>query len=533
MNRNCQATWLLAILTTWISLADFAEAGTNWARLYGAALNSDLRAVHQTTDGGYVVSGAAISFGAGGKDAWCLKLDASGDIVWQKTFGGVKDEYANAVEMTADGGCLLVATTYSFGAGSADAWCLRLDSSGNIIWQKTYGGTGLDYLCAVVATAGGGYVLAGGTDSFGGGNGDAWYLKLDAAGNVVWQNAYGGSGAEYAGAVCGAAEGGFILAGGVDVLNTDIYDALYLKVDAAGNVVSHRAYGGSDDDSAHSAGATADGGCILAGGTASWGAGMSDAWCLRLDAAGNIVWQNTFGGTSYDWFDGPSVTSGGSCFLAGFSNSLGAGSSDVYCVKLDSGGNVTWQRTYGGTSADYALGAIPAADGGYVLAGRTFGFGVSNTGSWALKISSTGTIDPSCPDLGRDAPGVVKPSSAVATAWVSTTTPTFVVGAPTAVLGVDSTAATTLLCSGASGPTITSIASKTGKPGTKATIKGTGFSTDKKKVRVYIGNRRVKKLSRLKTTSITFTIPKMKKGTYDVYVVVNGQKSNTIQFEIK
>jgi len=534
MNVSFRVSCVLAIMASFLFLADLSEAGPNWARLYGATVTSEFDAVHQTADGGYIVLGTAYSFGAGGTDWWCLKLDALGNIVWQKTFGGVKDEYAWAVEVTADGGCLIVGRTASFGAGNGDAWCLKLDASGNVAWQKTYGGAGGDAFYDVRATADGGYVLAGGTGSFGAGNGDAWCVKLDAAGNVLWQRAYGSPGDEYALSVGTTADGGYILAGGIDLLMTDIYDAWCLKLDSAGNVLWQKSYGGSDSDQANSMGTTADGGCILAGHTSSFGAGNGDGWCLKLDAAGNVVWQNTYGSANYEIFYGSSVASDGGCLLTGFANGFGAGSTDVYCVRLDASGNVSWQKTFGGASADYVEGVDLTSDGGFVLAGRTFGFGVSSTGSWSLKISSAGIIDPSCPDFGRDAAGVASPSAAATTNTSATVTPTFVVAVPTAVAGVDSAATTTLLCSGSSqGPTITSISSKTSKPGSMATIKGTGFSTDKKKVAVYVGTKKVKNLSRLKTTSIKFAIPRMKKGTYGVYVVVNGQKSNTIQFQIK
>ena len=127
------------------------------------------------------------------KDVWLLKLDENGIVTWQKTYGGVTFESATSVQQTSpDGGYIVVGTTVTFGAGEKDVWLLKLDANGDVTWQKTYGGTAGDEGYSVQQTSDGGYIVAGGTRSFGEGNYDIWLLKLDGGGDIVWQKTYGG-----------------------------------------------------------------------------------------------------------------------------------------------------------------------------------------------------------------------------------------------------------------------------------------------------------------------------------------------------
>src|SRR5262249_49744603 len=141
-------------------------------------------------------------------DLWVLKLDAIGNAVWQKSYGGSASDGAGAVRQTPDGGYVVAGYTRSYGAGQFDAWGIKLDADGNVTWQKTDGGTGFDFASDVQPTADGGYIVAGSTTSFGAGSDDAWVLKLDANGNVIWQKTYGGADSDGASAVHTTADGG-------------------------------------------------------------------------------------------------------------------------------------------------------------------------------------------------------------------------------------------------------------------------------------------------------------------------------------
>ena len=161
------------------------EAGSvTWQKTYGGTGYDAAYSIQQTEDGGYIVAGETDSFGAGGRDAWIMKLDGSGSVTWQKTYGGTGFDYVGSIQQTGDGGYIVTGETDSFSAGGRDAWIMKLDGSGNVTWQKTYGGTDYDYGYSIQQTGDGGYVVAGGTASFNAGNDDIWLIKLDGNGST-------------------------------------------------------------------------------------------------------------------------------------------------------------------------------------------------------------------------------------------------------------------------------------------------------------------------------------------------------------
>jgi hypothetical protein len=178
-------------------LLSFTNAHAQWAYTYGGADNDNAYAVQQASDGGYVVAGATYSFGAGSNDAWIMKLDENGVVDWQKAYGGTGVEYPNYVLQTQDGGYIVSGYTSSFGTVGQDSWIMKLDENGVVEWQKAYGGTGRDFTSPVQQTLDGGYIVVGWTYSFGNGGVDLWLFKLDENGNIVWQKTYGGTGNEY------------------------------------------------------------------------------------------------------------------------------------------------------------------------------------------------------------------------------------------------------------------------------------------------------------------------------------------------
>jgi len=161
-----------------------ADGDVQWGKTYGGASGEDAEDIQHTTDGGYVVLAETSSFGAGAQDFWVLKLDPYGNIEWQRTYGGPGDEDAQPIIQTIDGGYIIAGATPSFGVGGEDLWVVKLSASGNIEWEKTYGGIGDDEAISVGRTCDGGYIVAGETTSFGAGGTDLWVLKLDPNGNV-------------------------------------------------------------------------------------------------------------------------------------------------------------------------------------------------------------------------------------------------------------------------------------------------------------------------------------------------------------
>jgi len=355
-----------------------------WNSAYGGTHTDYGNALALTGDGGYALAGYTVSFGAGSGDFWLVKTDAAGNALWNRTYGGTNTEEARALVQTADGGYALAGYTVSFGVGSGDFYLVKTDGSGNMQWNKTYGGISDDGAYSLVQTIDGGYALAGYTYSFGAGSSDLWFVKTDASGNVQWSKTYGGTSDDWAYALVQTIDGGYALAGTTVSFGVGNGDFWLVKTDALGNVQWTRTYGVTNTQEARALVQTADGGYALAGYTVSFGVNF-DAWLVKTDVAGNALWIKTYGGTNDDEAYALVEAIDGGYVLAGYTYSFGAGSGDFWLVKTDALGNVQWTRTYGGTSDEEARALVQTADGGYALAGITGSFGAGNGDSWFVK----------------------------------------------------------------------------------------------------------------------------------------------------
>jgi len=292
----------------------------------------------QTSDGGYAITGATISFGAGEADVYAVKLDAKGNLQWTRTIGGPESEAGNSLIQTSDGGYAIAGYTASFGAGRADVYLVKLDAKGNLQWTRTIGGPGYEIGFSLVQTADGGYAIAGYTESFGAGEWDVYVVKLDASGNLQWTKTIGG------------------------------------PADEIGNSLIQ----------------TSDGGYAIAGFTRSFGAGEADVYVVKLDAHGNLQWTKTIGGPGSEWGSSLIQTSDGGYAIAGETYSFGAGGYDVYVVKLDAHGNLQWTKTIDGPNYEEGRSLIQTSDGVYVITGVTYSFGAGGADVYVVKLDRNG-----------------------------------------------------------------------------------------------------------------------------------------------
>jgi hypothetical protein len=366
----------------------------------GGSKNDVYKSIANTTDGGYVILGYTQSKDGDIStkltedfDFWVLKFSADNTLLWSKTFGGSKDDRGEDIITTKDGGFALLGYSQSTdndvtsNAGSKDFWVLKLTSSGTLSWQKNFGFLGSDYGTTLLETNDNGYLITGVLDvtaSNGQGNsrstqkhagGNIWAIKLNNSGDLEWSKYYGGSSTDTPLGVVKTIDNGFIIAGSSDSADGDItnnkggYDFWILKIEANGTVVWGKNFGGSEIDEASAITQTNDGNFIVVGDTRSSDKdvsnnnGAADLWMLKISQEGILIWEKTFGGTSFDVGRSISRTQDNGFIISGSSRSLDAnfnnqGQNDALIIKVDSEGNIVWQETAGGREIDFLYDAI-------------------------------------------------------------------------------------------------------------------------------------------------------------------------------
>ncbi|MFA4872068.1 MAG: hypothetical protein WC610_03375 [Patescibacteria group bacterium] len=386
-----------------------------WQKTFGGTNTEDqANSVQQTSDHGYIVAGWTWSFGGAGShndayDAYLIKTDTNGNLLWQKTLGGINGDIASSVQQTSDNGYIVAGATYSFGAGNSDAYLIKTDSKGNLLWQKTFGGTGEDWASSVQQTSDGGYIVAGLTQSFGAGSEDVYLIKTDANGNLLWQKTLGGTNGDMASSVQQTPDNGYIIAGWTTSFGAGSYDAYLIKTDANGNLLWEKTFGGTDWDWANSVQQTSDHGYIVAGSTSSFGAGYGDVYLIKTDSNGNLLWEKTFGGISDDGAFSVQQTSDNGYIIAGEIRSFQPISKDAYLIKTDSNGELQWQKTFGETRWDWANSVQQTSDHGYIVAGGTTSFGTGSYDVYLVKIAPEGTQYPISCVIYNTSPRFSKP----------------------------------------------------------------------------------------------------------------------------
>jgi len=315
---------------------------------------------------------------------------------WNRTFGGSNIEYGYELIPTSDGNFVMVGNTNSYGAGSRDFWLVKFDVHGSEIWNRTFGGDSNDYGRSVVETADGGFLLGGYTHSFGK-YADIWVIKTDSEGNPRWDRTFGGEGLDdgfdktYS--VLETADGNFLIGGISSSQGTGGYDAWLIKLDKSGKTMWDGIYGyGNATDHLYQVLETGDGGFVIAGDT-KWQAGnYYSAWAIRTDPNGTEIWNRTFDRGTYTRFHAVEETPDGFIFT-GSTMAHSAGKEDVWLVKLNHNGTECWNRSYGGQDSDYAEAITKLADGGFVIAAVTQSFGDSSGDTWLLKVDETGVLE--------------------------------------------------------------------------------------------------------------------------------------------
>lgn len=424
--------FLLLLLSFQLMPAQFT---IDWQKTLGGTSEEEFPTIRQTSDGGYIVAGFSssndgdVSGNHGSGDYWVVKLTSLGTISWQTCLGGSYHDQANSIEQTADGGFIVAGKSESNDGDvtsnnlTYDFWVVKLNTTGQITWQKSLGGSRNEEAQCIKQTADGGYVVAGYSASDDGdvssnqGTLDFWIVKLTASGSITWENSFGGSLSDRAYSIEQTTDGGYIVVGFTESIDGDVTSAhgakdyWVIKLTDLGALDWEKTYGGSGDDWPLEIHQTLDGGFIVAGGARSSDGdvtgnhGGMDFWLLKLTGTGNIQWEKSLGGSDDDAAYSIQQTPDGGYIVAGISSSsdgdltTNLGFSDYWMVKMDGTGNIEWERSFGGSENDGIWSIQRTSDGGYVVVGTTRSNDGDVSGNhglsdfWVIKTSAVVDLD--------------------------------------------------------------------------------------------------------------------------------------------
>lgn len=412
----------LALAFLFASFPSWAQS-IEWDANYGGSNDEDARrtSMKKTDDGGLILIGHSksndldVSGNYGNWDIWVVKIDTLGNIEWEKHYGGSGPDRAKAIVQTDDGGYFLGGESgssdhdVSGNNGNYDIWVLKLDSNGTIEWEKNFGGTYQESGQAVLQTENGNFLVGGYSSSsdqdVSGNYGfqDSWILKLDASGGVIWEEHYGGSNDDEVIHLLEKENGNYIVSCNSESFDHDVSgnngqtDAWVFEMDPSGTIQWEDHYGGSSNEEVSSVARTGNGGYTIAGLSSSSDQDVSgnygyfDYWVFQIDSTGTLEWERNYGGNDVDRSKAIAKGIDGGYVITGMSKSssedvsMNHGAYDYWTIKVDSLGNMEWERNYGGSSGDTAFSIAPV-DTGYVMGG----------------ISGSDDIDPSNNKGGMD-----------------------------------------------------------------------------------------------------------------------------------
>lgn len=372
-----------------------SERGHEYLLSIGGPANDDLVSISLTSDGGYIMTGMTESFGAGAQDVWVLKFDEAGSITWAKTFGGPDTDLGTCIRQTEDGGYLVVGTTCSLGAGSADILWLKLDASGNLLWARTIGGPAEEEIFDFQITVDQGAIATGYTLSFGAGDLDVLALKLSQTGDLVWAKCYGGPGLDNGTCIHQTNDLGYMCGAYSYSAGSGSADMLMIKLDAVGNPLWMKTYGGIQIETLLSFKPTSDAGFFVTGATKSYGSGYYQALLLRLDQNGTVLWASTTEGTIVTYPYDVVTTLDGGCVVAGYRLQ---GGDDILLLKYDALGMITWATTTHLYDLDEGLDIRLTKEGGYITTGIAVDQVTGYLNAFAMKTNELGLIQ-DCPNI--------------------------------------------------------------------------------------------------------------------------------------
>lgn len=310
-----------------------SKGNAKWTKTYGGVDTDNGFSGQQTRDRGYIIVGETDSFGAGKTDVYLIKTDSKGNVEWERTYGGPEYDFAFSVQQTRDRGYIIAGSSDSFGIGDFDIYVIKTDEKGNTEWARTFREGTWDFGYSVQETRDRGYFIVGYTDSPDGTNSDFYAVKLDSKGRTDWEKSFGGKGWEIGVSGRQASDKGYVIVGLTDSYGAGQEDVYFIKLNKKGSFDWDKTYGGKGSDVGSAVELTDDGGYIIVGSTDSFSKDDGDIYFIKTDSKGNEIKSAVYGETGIDFGYSVQKTRDDGYVIVGgnkYKSSL-----DVYLLKLE------------------------------------------------------------------------------------------------------------------------------------------------------------------------------------------------------
>ncbi|MCP4631381.1 MAG: T9SS type A sorting domain-containing protein [candidate division Zixibacteria bacterium] len=368
---------IIITLTVQVSAQD-----TLWTRTYGTRISEAPVCLQHTPDGGYVMVGClSHNFD---DSIYVVKTNPDGIVQWSHIHGVNYNNRASYIENTYDDGFIVVGGVGHFEGDDFDILLVKLDSVGDTLWTRTFGGDSAEWGECVRQVKDGGYVISGSTNSYGAGSMDWYLIRTDENGDTLWTKTYGGSHIDYA-PFLHLTDDGFIMISTTFSYGAGHTDIYVIRTDDFGDTLWTHTYGGIEGDGAHCIIPTNDGNYILAGGTASFG-NNGDIFLIKINPDGDVIWQKTYGTDEREGAYSIKQTSDNGFIIVGMTGPLQGYYTDLYVLRTDWRGDSLWACSYGGDYNESGVGVHQDENGDFIISARTSSFGAGSSDFWLLKI---------------------------------------------------------------------------------------------------------------------------------------------------
>jgi len=367
------------LLLTFFTFLGNQSIAQGWEQTYGGNTNDQAYSVIPTLDGGYALLGFAESNSSLGTNVILVKTNENGTEQWSKSFGGTGDDKGYEIVQDQEGNYIIIGQTSSIGNGEDDVLLLKVNSRGEEVWQKAFGGPFNDRGFSLAAAKDGGYILTGRTEVIEDESANVYLIRTDANGNLLWEQNFGGTDIEVGRGVIEASDGSIVIVGenqsdaipNPNSPNNTSSDVYFIRTNAFGEVLVEKTFGNVEEDKAFDVVETAAGNFALTGMTNA----RRDLYLLLLDKDGKELWSKSYGGI-FDEVGHSILLAPDGGFVIGGIKEITPTTTEMYLVKTDSQGELEWDRLFGSLGLDGGRSVASSADGGYVFAGE---FDINNT----------------------------------------------------------------------------------------------------------------------------------------------------------